>query len=101
MYRIVIGQKGKPAERRTSTTSDELRDAAYDLIRAQGSTVADEDHAGVTQLVAAAQAMADDEGFAALEFGSGWITIRPQGEETPRDVGLDDRRWDCRNDDTE
>lgn len=77
MYRIAIVPKGKPAERHTITSGDELLDAVYDLIRSQGSTIADSDHAGLIAVVSNACSMADIEGFAALEFGTATITIRP------------------------
>lgn len=77
MYRIAIVRKGQPADRHTCTTPGELRDIVYDVIRAEGSEIGDDDHSGLIALIGNARSMADIEGFAALEFGSAAITIRP------------------------
>lgn len=77
MYRIAIVRKGQPADRRKSTGGGDLRDIVWEVIRAEGSTITDADHAGLMNLIGNAQNMADNEGFAALEFGSAAITIRP------------------------
>ncbi|WP_405888855.1 hypothetical protein OG762_36890 [Streptomyces sp. NBC_01136] len=77
MYRIAIVRKGQPADRRTCTTPGELRDIVWEVVRAEGSTITDADHAPLMELTANARNMADNEGFAALEFGAAAITIRP------------------------
>lgn len=81
MYRIAIVRKGQPAEPRVCTTGGELRDAVYELIRSQGSTISDGDHAGLIKMIGAARSMADIEGFAALKFGSAALAIRPHSSE--------------------
>jgi hypothetical protein len=77
MYRIAIVRKGQPADRRTCDGRGELRDIVWEVIRAQGSTITDADHAPLMQLIGNARNLADNEGFAALEFGTTGITIRP------------------------
>jgi len=77
MYRIAIVRKGQPTDRRTCTSSGELRDIVWEVIRAEGSVITDADHAGLIALVGTARDQADIEGFAALEFGNAAITIRP------------------------
>ncbi|MFB7763673.1 hypothetical protein [Streptomyces xiamenensis] len=81
MYRIAIVRKGQLAERRICT-GDELQEVVYALIRSQGSTIGDGDHAGLSRVIGAARSLADGEGFAALEFGSGAVTIRPHSNES-------------------
>lgn len=83
MYRIAIVRKGQPADRRTCTTPGELRDIVWETIRAEGSTITDADHAGLTELIGSARDMADVEGFAALEFGAAAIVIRPEPAPAP------------------
>ena len=77
MYRVAIVREGRPIERRTCASGGELRDTVYELIRSQGGEIADGDHSGLIALVGDARSMADIEGFAALEFGTASITIRP------------------------
>jgi hypothetical protein len=78
MYRIAIVRKGQPADIRTcGDRIGELLDIVFETIRAEGSTIADADHTPLTFLAADARAMADNDGFAALEFGNAAITIRP------------------------
>ena len=76
MYRILIIRKGQPADRRICD-AEELKHAVYGLLDAESATVTDADRLGIDGMVAAARAMADDDGFAALEFGGAAITIRP------------------------
>lgn len=83
MYRIAIVRKGQPTDRRTCTTPGELRDIVWKVIRAEGSVITDADHAGLMKLVGNARDQADIEGFAALEFGSAGITIRPGPKPAP------------------
>jgi hypothetical protein len=75
MYRIAIVCKNQPADRRTASTGRELRDIVWETLQAEGHLVAD--YGTFTDMVADARRMADIEGFAALEFGSAGITIRP------------------------
>lgn len=77
MYTVAVKHPGKPLDRRTCTTGGELRDAAYELIRSQGSVITDADHSGLIALVGEARSTADIEGFAALIFGDAWMTIKP------------------------
>lgn len=77
MYRIAIVRKGQTADHRTCQSPGELRDAVYEVIRAEGSKITDDDHSGLIALIGDARSMADIEGFAALEFGAAAITIRP------------------------
>lgn len=77
MYRIAIVRKGQPADRRTCDGRGELRDIVWEVIQTEGSTISDADHAPLMAMVAAARDQADNEGFAALEFGAAAITIRP------------------------
>jgi hypothetical protein len=78
MYRIAICRKGQPnPDRRTCATGGELRDIVWEVIRAEGGAISDDDNAGLIKLVGNARDMADIEGFAALEFGDAAITIRP------------------------
>ncbi|WP_405883641.1 hypothetical protein OG747_36670 [Streptomyces sp. NBC_01384] len=83
MYRIAIVRKGQPADRRTCTTLGELRDIVWEVVRAEGSVITDADHGPLMELTANARNMADNEGFAALEFGGAAITIRPGPAPTP------------------
>lgn len=80
MYRIAIVRKGQPADRRICDGRGELRDIVWEVIRAEGATITDADHAPLMELAANARNLADNEGFAALEFGSAAITIRPHAE---------------------
>jgi hypothetical protein len=80
VYRIAIVRKGQPADRRICDGRGELRDIVWEVIRAEGATITDADHAPLMELAANARNLADNEGFAALEFGSAAITIRPHAE---------------------
>jgi hypothetical protein len=78
VYRIAIVRKGQPADIRTCGDQiGALLDVVFEVIRAEGSTITDADHSPLTRLAANARNMADNDGFAALEFGSAAITIRP------------------------
>ena len=80
MYRIAIIRKGQPTDRRTcGDRVGELLDIVFEVIRAEGSTITDDDHGPLTKLAASARDRAFNDGFAALEFGDAAITIRPQG----------------------
>jgi hypothetical protein len=77
MYRIAIIRKGQTPDVRTcGDRIGELLDIVFEVIRAEGSTITDADHGPLTQLAANARNMADNEGFAALEFDGAAITIR-------------------------
>lgn len=78
MYRIAIVRKGQPADRRTcGDRIGDILDIVFGVIRAEGSTITDADHGPLTKLAANARNRADNDGFAALEFGTAAITIRP------------------------
>jgi hypothetical protein len=77
MYTVAIKHPDKPLDRRTCTTGGDLRNAAYELIRSQGTVIADADHSGLIALIGDARSTAELEGFAALTFGDAWMTIRP------------------------
>lgn len=76
MYRIAIVRKGQPADRRTCDGRGQLRDIVDEVIRAEGGTIADADRVAIDWMAADALAMADNEGFAALDLGAAAITIR-------------------------
>lgn len=78
MYRIAIVRKGQNCDvRMCGDRVGDLLDIVFEVIRAEGSTITDADHGPLTTLAANARNMADNEGFAALEFGKAAITIRP------------------------
>lgn len=80
MYRIAIVRKGQDPDLRTCGLEG-IEDAVYGIIRAEGSKVTEADHLGIRGLVAGAQAMCDEQGFAALEFGKAAVTIRPDSRQ--------------------
>jgi hypothetical protein len=82
VYRIAIIRKGQPANRQTCN-GDGLKDAVYGLLSAENATITDADRLGIDGLLAAARAMADEDGFAALEFCDAKMTIRPHTEVVP------------------
>jgi hypothetical protein len=82
MYRIAVCRKGQPAQQRTANAG-ELRTAVYELIESQGSRVTEKDHSGIGALIDDARAMAEADGFAALEFEGAAITIRPDRAPAP------------------
>jgi hypothetical protein len=77
MYRIAIIRKGQPADRRTCDGRGELRDIVWETIRAEGGTITDDGHGTLMELTADARNRADNDGFAAIDFGTAAITIRP------------------------
>lgn len=79
-YRIALVRKGQPIERTTCTDETELRDAVYDMVRTEGSKISNSDHTHLTALIGQARQAADADGFAALEFGTAALTIRPGKE---------------------
>lgn len=76
MYCIAVVRKGQEPDRRTCG-AEGIEDAVYGILRSQNATVTDADQLGIRGLIAGAQAMCDEQGFAALEFGDAAVTVRP------------------------
>lgn len=76
MYRIAIVRKGQQTERRTGGTQD-IEDAVYEVLRTEKAADTEADLVAIRGLIAEALTMCEAEGFAALQFGSAAVTIRP------------------------
>ncbi|WP_372344716.1 hypothetical protein [Streptomyces sp. KL116D] len=76
MYRIAVVRKGQDPDRRICGVEG-IEDAIYGILRAEKASVTEADQLGIRGLIAGAQAMCDEQGFAALEFGGAAVTVRP------------------------
>lgn len=77
MYTVTVIRKDQEPQRTPCVTGGDLRNAIYPVVRAEWGDISDGYHRGLITAISDARSMADIEGFAALEFGTAAITIRP------------------------
>ncbi|WP_413808151.1 hypothetical protein [Streptomyces sp. OE57] len=80
MYRLTLTRAGRPDEERTARTPGEIRNAVWDLVRAAGWTIRDEDHAHLIAASGLARSEADIHGASVAYIDGTAVTSRPYDE---------------------
>lgn len=90
MYRLTLTRAGLPDEHRTATRRGEIRNAVWDLVRAVGWNIRDEDHAHLIAAAGTVADLADVHGSSAAFADLLDVYARPygDGEDVPDVVPL-------------